>query len=62
MRHCTIHVAKTKELNSCALLIWAFVFAKAKSGFSRYADHIQVQQYTSKSLAASFESISFSES
>ena len=33
LRHCTIYVAKTKALISCAVtmrLIWAFVFANAK--------------------------------
>ena len=37
LRHCTIYVAKTKALISCAVtmqLIWAFVFAYAKSRFS----------------------------
>ena len=36
-RDCTIYVAKTKALLSCsgtAQLIWAFVFAYAKSRFS----------------------------
>ena len=42
-RDCTIHVAKTKALISCAVtaqLICAFVFAYAKNRFSHYKAHM----------------------
>ena len=46
MRDCTIGVAKTKALISCAVyaqLICAFVFANAKSRFSH--DAAQISRY-----------------
>ena len=43
MRDCTIYVAKTKALISCAVtaqLIFVFIFAYAKSRFSHDAAHM----------------------
>ena len=50
-RNCTIRVAKTKALISCAFtaqLIFAFVFAYAKILFSHDAAHIMLTSYSHK--------------
>ena len=53
MRDCTIHVAKTKALISCAVtaqLICVFVFLSAKSRFSHNEAHMSSDMRNSAAI------------